>query len=946
MPGQRWISETEPELGLGTVLKIEHRRVSILFPGSGEIRQYALESAPIKRVQFQKGDTAKSHENVSFIIETIKEYDGLFIYSGENQELPENLLCDTISFNASEERLLQRYVDTSSMFDLRYETLQHQHRIRSSAVRGFVGGRMDLIPHQLYIGHEVTSRIAPRVLLADEVGLGKTIEACLIIHRLYRTGEAQRVLVLVPDALVHQWFVELLRRFNLNFAIFDETRCSAIEENNPDTNPFLDDQLVLCNLNFLVNDKTRTAQVLQGEWDLVVVDEAHHLQWSPENPSQAYTLVETLGRQSPGLLLLTATPEQLGEAGHFARLHILDADRHHALDVFLEEVDRYQEITGIISRLLAKKILTASDKKVLLTTFSKGSIRLKNRIEDLGNEGDKGRELLMRELLDQHGMGRVVFRNTRRAIDRFSKRIAHLKILSTQDDPDLKTQLNEEFLFDMGWGPKKDPYAFNKDPRIIWLAKTLRKLRGEKVLLICCAKEKVLAINEALRNQINANIALFHEDLPLIHRDRNAAWFSEKEGAQILICSEVGGEGRNFQFAHHLILFDLPLDPDQLEQRIGRLDRIGQRETIHIHVPYVRGTFQEILARWYHQGLQAFEHSVPAGQPIVDRFRTILRGMTQKKDRSEKSMNILVQESINFLKELTQKMEAGRNRLLELSSFKQKTAEGLIGKIQKFDCDTTLANYASKMFDHYGIYIEDLNETQILLMPSHLFTDAFPAFPAEGMTATYDRTTALEREDIGFLTWDHPLITGAMDLMIGSEQGNSAMAIWPDPSEHALLLEAVYVLECVASKALTLDRYMPPMPIRIIIDPAMKDCTETYTSEFLRSCLQDGQAYRLLDNEKITRSLLPPMIKASQDLANKQALRIKKQSSSTARRRLAEELERLETLKEVNDSVRTDEIEKARTRIEEVQAAIKSARLRLDALRFIWKGTVEGICST
>ena len=82
---------------------------------------------------------------------------------------------------------------------------------------------------------------------------------------------------------------------------------------------------------------------------------------------------------------------------------------------------------------------------------------------------------------------------------------------------------------------------------------------------------------------------LFHEGMSLIERDRAAAWFADpEEGAQVLICSEIGSEGRNFQFAHHLVLFDLPSNPDLLEQRIGRLDRIGQNAVIKIHVPYVR----------------------------------------------------------------------------------------------------------------------------------------------------------------------------------------------------------------------------------------------------------------------------------------------------------------------------------------------------------------------
>ena len=165
-----------------------------------------------------------------------------------------------------------------------------------------MGARIDLIPHQLYIANEVSKRHAPRVLLADEVGLGKTIEACLIMHSQLVSGRISRALVLVPEPLVHQWFIELLRRFSLQFAIFDEERCVAIESGGEaenvgleevlseelpaeevpeeEVNPFLDDQLILASIDLLANDERRASQALGAGWDMLIVDEAHHLDWS------------------------------------------------------------------------------------------------------------------------------------------------------------------------------------------------------------------------------------------------------------------------------------------------------------------------------------------------------------------------------------------------------------------------------------------------------------------------------------------------------------------------------------------------------------------------------------------------------------------------------------------------------------------------------------------
>ena len=234
--GQRWISETEPELGLGLVVEVTPRTVQVLYHAANETRQYAVGNAPLKRVRFAAGDEIESQEGAKLTVESISEDEatGLIMYaSADGTQLSETELCDTSSFDRPETRLLGGHVDTNALFDLRTDALNARSRYGRLPVRGLLGGRVDLLPHQLYIAQEVSNRPLPRILLADEVGLGKTIEACLILHRLMVCGLVQRVLILVPNALVHQWFVELLRRFNVKFNIFDEERCESLEAHDP-----------------------------------------------------------------------------------------------------------------------------------------------------------------------------------------------------------------------------------------------------------------------------------------------------------------------------------------------------------------------------------------------------------------------------------------------------------------------------------------------------------------------------------------------------------------------------------------------------------------------------------------------------------------------------------------------------------------------------------------
>ena len=222
VPGQRWVSSAELNLGLGMIVSIEHRTVTLVFPATGETRTYAKQSAPLSRVRFVPGDTVLDVDDRGIQVEAVEEQDGLLTYTGiddssQSIRLHERQLSCFIQLNRPGERMFSGQIDNDRLFELRYASWQHINQLNQSDLFGLTGCRTSLIPHQLYIAHEVGSRYAPRVLLADEVGLGKTIEAGLILHQQLLTERARRVLIVVPESLVHQWLVEMLRRFNLMF---------------------------------------------------------------------------------------------------------------------------------------------------------------------------------------------------------------------------------------------------------------------------------------------------------------------------------------------------------------------------------------------------------------------------------------------------------------------------------------------------------------------------------------------------------------------------------------------------------------------------------------------------------------------------------------------------------------------------------------------------------
>lgn len=906
VPGQRWVSDTEPELGLGIILKTEFTRVEVFFPAASEHRQYALNSAPLRRVRFDEGDRIQSHDGEDLFVHSVEEREGLLVYKTRDREVAEAELSDAISFSKPEERLLGGQVDDLRSFDLRVESLFHQNRIRKSAVRGFVGGRVDLLPHQMFIAGEVASRLVPRVLLADEVGLGKTIEAALILHRLHLTGRAERVLILVPESLVHQWFVELLRRFNLSFSIFDEERCASIQLNDPEANPFLDSQLVLCSVDLLLANPERARQVREGKWDLLIVDEAHHLVWSPEESSPQYALVEALSKETAGLLLLTATPQQLGPEGHFARLRLLDPDRYTDLKRYREEADHYEEVAAAVDRLLVGEPMNAEDEDL----FGGKSPRIRRHCKALAAGDQSARESLVAELLDEFGTGRVMFRNTRAALSGFPERKAFLVPLEAPSDA--------------------DPVAL----KVKWLAGLLRELGEEKVLTICRTRRLAEEISERLQREVKVKCALFHEELTLLLRDRNAAFFAEDEGARVLICSEIGSEGRNFQFAHHLVLFDLPGDPELLEQRIGRLDRIGQSDEIHIHVPYVAGGESEVFARWYHEGLNAFEKSLHGAMEIVREVGEDLSEVLEKFDAAK--LEKLIRRSEVCRAAVKRKLERGHDRLLELNSSKPDRAQAMIRKIRALDAEEDLEDYLLRVLDQLGLHIEDIGSRSYLFQPGNLITDAIPALPDEGLSVTFDRARALSREDTSFMSWDHPIVRGALDLFLGSQSGNASFGVWKTPGEQeAVLLEIYGIAECVAPASLHADRFLPATPVRAVVDHELEDQSDN--EELVEAQLLQGDLAALLKRKGVKQKLLPAMLEKARSLASLKMSEIVAAAAATMESRLQDEIDRLEDLREINDHVRPEEIEAAKNQKAELREAITSARLRLDSVRLIWR---------
>ena len=910
--GQRWISETENSLGLGMITDLDFRSVTLHFPATDETRIYAVAQAPLTRIVLNKGEQLHHQAGWQGEVLDVQEMNGLLFYlvknaQGEDIIVNEKELSPIISFSQAKDRLFSSQIDRSEHFALRYQTLLHQQAQFQSPLRGLRGNRAGLIPHQLHIAQEVGNRVNPRVLLADEVGLGKTIEAGMILQNQLFAEKVQRVLIIVPETLQHQWLVEMLRRFNLHFSLFDEERCEDFAEQA--INPFSTESLIICALDWLKAHPNRVQQAIEAEFNCLIVDEAHHLAWSENAPSAAYLLVEQLANAIPSVLLLTATPEQLGLESHFARLRLLDPERFYDYQAFLKEQENYQPVADAVQSLLSEKPLSAVEKNHISDLLNEQDVEPLFKALDCHNDEEKqaARQELIQNLIDRHGTSRILFRNTRQGVKGFPHRIYHQVTID----------------------------AAKVDEKIHWLIDFLKSHRNEKILVICKTAQTAIQLEQILREKEAIRSAVFHERMSIIERDRAAAYFADTDnGAQVLLSSSIGSEGRNFQFACHLVLFDLPENPDLLEQCIGRLDRIGQTRDVQIYVPCLVNSAQQDLARWYHEGLNAFEQTCPIGMALFEQYETLLKVRSENKADFEQ----LILQTQKQAKALRLALEKGRDRLLELNSNGGEKAQRLASEIAQTDNSPQLVDFALNLFDIIGVEQDDLGENSIVITPTDtMLVPDFPGLKEEGVTVTFDRQLALTREELEFLTWDHPMIRQGIDLIASGDIGKASMALLVNKQLPAgtLLVELIYMIESQSPKGLQLNRFLPPTPVRLLLDSKGNDLAGQVNFGTLQNKLKPLSKDIANKMVKMARPNIEQLIKIGDHKITEIAQTQIREASKLADQTLSTELNRLLALKAVNKNIRQTEIDGLEKQRVLSLEELSKASWRLDSLRVI-----------
>jgi ATP-dependent helicase HepA len=964
--GQRWLSQTEPELGLGLVLKTESDRVTIVFPSTETTRVYTIEGPPLTRVKFSVGDLLKTQDGKNFTVEQVEEKDGVVIYYSKGKKIEESRLSDSLTFSKPYDRMLNAQVEEKQLYNLRHRALYRRFKTFRAPLRGMLNGRFTPRAHQLNVVVQATRFQHPRVLLADEPGLGKTVEAGLILQRLKIFGNAVRVLLLAPESQLDRTELEFRRRFEFEFTRLTEEDFAAKPAKktaakkpaksdapapfasgvNEDNEPV--DHWVSMTLEEFSGHRGKYAKdAAAAGWDVIVVAGSEELKWD-DGGNPAWNALEVTAPGSKSLILISSEGPEHDAKAHFGRLHLLDPEAFSSPRKYSAHRKELEPLEQAILKLLAS---TTCDKdcETLLKPLSAADAKVKE-MHKMWKEGrEDTREYLIDYLLDSHEAGRTVFRNTRAKITGLPERT--VQFIKLDAKPEAREGLKEEFKHPVKsepakGKPKAEPSAVDT-AAALWLSAIVSPPPPPppapnepplppppippRTLVIVHSRARAVAVEKALRGKVDGTVELV-TDAP--RADQGVAPAAVIVGAEDLV-------GRGFPGFDMVVLWDIPLTADDVRERLfccensftGKLD---------IHIPFVEDTPQELTARWLHEGLHVFtavsDGQVEAAAEFSKAVHDIAKRIGVKHNpKLDDELKAIIKKTTSAHDTALKRLQKHADTFLETVSCRTPSADQALSRMTSSDDDDSLDLFMNRTLETLGILVETKGPRVIFVKPNPEMQNRFEEVPKEGLTFAYHRSVAATREDAIFLTWDHPIVARAIETLLSTAIGNTAYVVWEDERAQIVLLEGIYLATPKFGAHLQLvSRYMPPTPVRVVLSHEYADMSSEYTSEVVNKMVRNGRREWIRNNARPLHNIVPGMMRS---LNQRAEIRMKELAAKAAFQMesvLNSDIARLKRLPDTK--ARRAEIKRIEDQIAETKPLFAEPFLVSDQLRLIRRG--------
>jgi len=719
-----------PELGVGRVTALEGRALVVEFPTTGTKLRLAAHTDALIPVD-----------------------------PGSQPGLERSLV----------ERLTSGRLDEVTDFLTRLDVLHLLTLREANGLGSFLGGRVRLFPHQLYVAERATAREPVRWLLADEVGLGKTIEAALVLNRLVHAGKVERCLIVAPEALTVQWLGELWRKYHQAFTLLDGPRLADVARDfGRNFNPFDVHRRTIVALETLTANSELTSQAVKAGIDLLVVDEAQRLRRPPGHPGEpAWRAVAPIAGLGRHVLLLSATPLEDDAHGFFRLLQLL----------------RPQEFPDDVSfeaRLASGTPLPPCTSSTRRSDIGGLPPRVGIPIPIENAAGWKLQRDVEATLRREPAANAVA---QRKKIDRVRRALASGAALSAVLGPDERAL-------------REQAEAMNaSDPRLTWLLAHARRWRdaNEKTLIFVAHRETLEMLRTAFSHRAQMATGAFHEELSAARRDTEVALFRHFDGPSVLVSTEAGGEGRNFEFCRRLVLFDLPWKPAAVEQRIGRLDRIGRR--LPVEIVYFRppdGIGSDVVRLL--DALDVFIEPSAGLEPQLAHVERTLEEIAL--DPNAALTDERLETLIGDARAARTRIREAAYQQLHREPYRSDMGPGLLARIPP-DLDALNEHVVVTVCARLGFTVEHTrgHRTYAIELGNESLVDHLPGVPGgSSFIGSFDREEAMEDETIDFFASGHPLVEGVfahiedsqmgrvvrLEVEIGDDRGLGLLAIYKD----------------------------------------------------------------------------------------------------------------------------------------------------------------------
>lgn len=765
------------------------------------------------------------------------------------------------------ERFRQKLIGSLTQYRLqevtRWYRFQHQHNDLVSLGNVLV----DIKPHQVSVVHRVVTHYPHRFLLCDEVGLGKTIEAGMVLKELRTKGGAQRVLIIVPAGLVRQWQFEMKSKFNESFSVLATSTVRYLEQQDRTSNPFTRFDSVLCSASWIAQKKW-AALCAEVDWDLVIVDEAHHARsrraGNKVTTTRLYRLVRELAAHEHlahrGMLFLTATPLQLSAHELYSLVELLDPALFPSEEAFAKHCDALPGLNRLAERLQRHEFpLADEDPEETVTQVSQWLERDEEAIRPRLCAGEEGRQALANDLAERHLLSQVLIRNRKAIVGGFMPRVANrweveltaeervallaieayvqdgfrrsdrindnavgftmvifqklmassiaaikaslskrresLSEVSARAQRSLNDAMLEESLEDdnnagdiVGLpGPAGEA---SEELRLLDQAmEALERVKHDSKARVLIERlsdlfadhpeDKVIVFTEFRETQrhLEAELAnrgwdvhLFHGQMNPAEKDRAVERFRNDAGPQILISTQAGGEGRNFQFCHLLVNYDLPWNPMKIEQRIGRVDRIGQQEVVRIFNLWVKDTIEERILDVLEKRIQVFEKTVGGLDPILggteNDIREIMRTSAEKRKAALEELERRLEGQVRQAREAERKLG---DFIMDTKSYRRELAERIAGQPSPIN-NNDLERFIGQLLAGAGTSIRQTDGIYTLLFRGELLdTHKVQFVNGPKRKAVFRPDQRPDSEEIEFMAFGHPIIEAIVEQVLSQD---------------------------------------------------------------------------------------------------------------------------------------------------------------------------------